>query len=208
MGPVRLSQLKRLFVGTPLPTAQSRHERLEKATALAVFASDALSSVAYATEEILLVLILAGTVALSYSIPIGIAIAVLIAIVVSSYRQTIRAYPQGGGAYIVSKDNLGVPAGLIAGAALLIDYVLTVAVSVAAGVAALTSAAPSLFPYRTWLCVVAVLGLAVTNLRGIRESGKLFAAPTHLFIRSPRVLILHGGPGPPLHPIPRAPYPP
>jgi len=128
MGPVRLSQLKRRFVGTPLATAQSRHERLGKATALAVFASDALSSVAYATEEILLVLILAGTVALSYSIPIGIAIAVLIAIVVSSYRQTIRAYPQGGGAYIVSKDNLGVPAGLVAGAALLIDYVLIVAV--------------------------------------------------------------------------------
>src|SRR5206468_3800858 len=114
MGPVRLSRLKRLFLGSPLPTAQSRHERLGRSTALAVFASDALSSVAYATEEILLVLILAGTIALSYSIPIGIAIAVLIAIVVSSYRQTIRAYPQGGGAYIVSKDNLGVPAGLVA----------------------------------------------------------------------------------------------
>jgi len=121
MGLVRLSQLKRLFLGSPLPTAQSRHERLGRATALAVFASDALSSVAYATEEILLVLILAGTIALSYSLPIGIAIAILIAIVVSSYRQTIRAYPQGGGAYIVSKDNLGVPAGLVAGAALLID---------------------------------------------------------------------------------------
>src|SRR5438128_2398118 len=113
MSPVRLSRLKRLFVGSPLPTAQSRHERLARSTALAVFASDALSSVAYATEEILLVLVLAGTAALSYSIPISIAIAVLIAIVVSSYRQTIRAYPQGGGAYIVSKDNLGVPAGLV-----------------------------------------------------------------------------------------------
>src|SRR2546427_437554 len=140
MSPVRLSRLKRLFVGSPLPTAQSRHERLGRSTALAVFASDALSSVAYATEEILLVLILAGTAALSYSIPISIAIAILIAIVVSSYRQTIRAYPQGGGAYIVSKDNLGVPAGLVAGAALLIDYVLTVAVSVAAGIAALAAA--------------------------------------------------------------------
>src|SRR5256885_14951339 len=184
MGSVRLHRLKRLFVGTPLPTAQSRHERLGKSTALAVFASDALSSVAYATEEILLVLVLAGTVALSYSIPISVAIAILIAIVISSYRQTIRAYPQGGGAYIVSKDNLGVPAGLIAGAALLIDYVLTVAVSVAAGVAALTSAAPPLFRYRTWLCVPAVVVTAVTNLRGIRESGKLFAAPTYLFIAS------------------------
>ena len=206
MGSVRLHRLKRLFVGTPLPTAQSRHERLGKTIALAVFASDALSSVAYATEEILLVLVQAGTVALSYSIPISIAIAVLIAIVVSSYRQTIRAYPQGGGAYIVSKDNLGVPAGLIAGAALLIDYVLTVAVSVAAGVAALTSAAPSLFPYRTWLCVVAVVGIAVTNLRGIRESGKLFAAPTYLFIGSLGVLILYGGLGATFDLIPEAPY--
>src|SRR5882672_4896536 len=184
MSPVRLSRLKRVFVGTPLPTAQSRHERLGRATALAVFASDALSSVAYATEEILLVLVQAGTVALSYSIPISIAITVLIAIVVSSYRQTIHAYPQGGGAYIVSKDNLGVPAGLVAGAALLIDYVLTVAVSVAAGVAALTSAVPTLFPYRPGLCVAAVVAIALANLRGIRESGKLFAAPTYLFIAS------------------------
>src|SRR5437899_2655146 len=206
MGPVRLSQLKRRFVGIPLATAQSRHERLGKATALAVFASDALSSVAYATEEILLVLILAGTVALSYSIPIGIAIAVLIAIVVSSYRQTIRAYPQGGGAYIVSKDNLGVPAGLVAGAALLIDYVLTVAVSVAAGVAALTSAVPTLFPYRPGLCVVAVVGIALANLRGIRESGQLFAAPTYLFIASLGGLIVYGGLGALFDFLPEAPY--
>src|SRR5881296_528128 len=206
MGPVRLSQLKRRFVGIPLATAQSRHERLGKATALAVFASDALSSVAYATEEILLVLILAGTVALSYSIPIGIAIAVLIAIVVSSYRQTIRAYPQGGGAYIVSKDNLGVPAGLVAGAALLIDYVLTVAVSVAAGVAALTSAVPTLFPYRPGLCVVAVVGIALANLRGISESGQLFAAPTYLFIASLGGLIVYGGLGALFDFLPEAPY--
>src|SRR5256885_1953463 len=206
MSPVRLSRLKRLFVGSPLPTAQARHERLARSTALAVFASDALSSVAYATEEILLVLVLAGTAALSYSIPISIAIAILIAIVISSYRQTIRAYPQGGGAYIVSKDNLGVPAGLIAGAALLIDYVLTVAVSVAAGVAALTSAAPPLFRYRTWLCVAAVVGIGVVNLRGIRESGKLFAAPTYLFIGSLGLLILYGGLGAIFDFIPEAPY--
>ena len=206
MSPVRLSRLKRLFVGSPLPTAQSRHERLARSTALAVFASDALSSVAYATEEILLVLVLAGTAALSYSIPISVAIAVLIAIVVSSYRQTIRAYPQGGGAYIVSKDNLGVPAGLVAGAALLIDYVLTVAVSVAAGVAALTSAVPALFPYRPWLCVAAVVGVAVANLRGLRESGKLFAAPTYLFIGSLFVLIVYGGAGAIFDFLPEAPY--
>src|SRR4029453_14587278 len=206
MGLVRLSQLKRLFLGSPLPTAQSRHERLGRATALAVFASDALSSVADATEEILLVLVLAGTVALSYSIPISIAIAILIAIVVSSYRQTIRAYPQGGGAYIVSKDNLGVPAGLVAGAALLIDYVLTVAVSVAAGIAALTSAVPALFPYRPWLCVAAVVAIAVTNLRGIRESGKIFAAPTYLFIGSVGVLIIYGGFGALFDFLPEGPY--
>ena len=206
MSPVRLSRLKRAFLGSPLPTAQSRHERLAKTTALAVFASDALSSVAYATEEILLVLVLAGTAALSYSLPISIVIALLIAIVVSSYRQTIRAYPQGGGAYIVSKDNLGAPAGLVAGAALLIDYVLTVAVSVAAGIAALTSAVPALFPYRPWLCVAAVVLIAVVNLRGIRESGKRFAAPTYLVIASLGLLIVYGGAGAIFNFLPEAPY--
>jgi len=181
---VKLHALKLFFVGKPIPTAQARHERLSKRAALAVFASDALSSVAYATEEILLILILAGTAVLVYSIPISVAIAVLIAIVVSSYRQTIRAYPQGGGAYIVSKDNLGTLAGLVAGAALLIDYVLTVAVSVAAGIAALTSAFPSLFGYRVVLGVLCIAGITTANLRGLRESGNLFAAPTYLFVLS------------------------
>ena len=189
---MRLYRLKRLFVGSPLPTAQQRHERLGKATALAVFASDPLSSVAYATEEILFVLILAGSAALSYSLPIGIGIAALILIVVTSYRQTIRAYPQGGGAYIVAKDNLGVFPSLVAGAALLIDYVLTVAVSVAAGVAAVTSAVPELFPYRVWLCVLAVAGVAVANLRGVRESGKIFAAPTYVFVVSILAMVTWG----------------
>src|SRR6516164_3076660 len=192
MSPVRLSRLKRAFLGSPLPTAQSRHERLAKTTALAVFASDALSSVAYATEEILLVLVLAGTAALSYSLPISIVIALLIAIVVSSYRQTIRAYPQGGGAYIVSKDNLGAPAGLVAGAALLIDYVLTVAVSVAAGIAALTSAVPLLFDYRVVIGVAFVAAITLANLRGLRESGKLFAVPTYLFVGFLVILIVYG----------------
>ncbi len=205
---MRLHRLKRLFVGLPLPTAQSRHERLGKATALATFASDALSSVAYATEEILLVLVLAGSVALSYSLPIGIAIAVLIAIVVSSYRQTIHAYPQGGGAYIVTKDNLGVYPGLVAGAALLIDYVLTVAVSAAAGVAAVTSAVPALFPYRVWLCVLAVVVVALANLRGIRESGQLFAAPTYLFIASIGAMVAYGAAGAVFDFLPEAPYQP
>jgi amino acid transporter len=205
---VLVHRLKRFLVGTPLPTAQARHERLGKATALAVFASDALSSVAYATEEILLVLILAGTVALSYSLPIAVAIAILIAIVISSYRQTILAYPRGGGAYIVSKDNLGTVPGLIAAAALLIDYVLTVAVSVAAGIAAVTSAVPALFGYRVWLCVLGVVAIAVANLRGIRESGKIFAAPTYLFVVSLGALLAYGTLGSIFNFIGEAPFPP
>jgi amino acid transporter len=189
---VNISTLKKLFVGTPLATAQARHERLSKTSALAVFSSDALSSVAYATEEILLVLVVAGTAALEYSIPIGVAIAVLIGVVVSSYRQTILAYPQGGGAYIVAKDNLGTLPALVAGAALLIDYVLTVAVSVAAGVAALTSAFPTLYDVRVLLCVLCVAGIATANLRGIRESGKLFAVPTYLFVVSCAGMLIYG----------------
>jgi amino acid transporter len=205
---VRLHRLKRLFVGSPIPTAQSRHERLRKTTALAVFASDALSSVAYATEEILLVLVLAGPLALSFSLPIGIGIAILIAIVVSSYRQTILAYPRGGGAYIVTKDNLGVLPGLTAAAALLIDYVLTVAVSVAAGVAAVTSAFPALYPLRIWLCVGAVVLVSIANLRGIRESGKIFAVPTYLFIVSLAAMVVYGAAGAILDFLPEAPYQP
>jgi amino acid transporter len=208
MGRVLAHRLKRLLVGTPLPTAQARHERLGKAPALAIFASDALSSVAYATEEILLVLTAAGAIALSYSLPIGVAIAALIGIVVSSYRQTILAYPQGGGAYVVSKDNLGTAASLVAAAALLIDYVLTVAVSAAAGIAAVTSAIPFLFPYRVWLCVGAVSVIAIVNLRGIRESGRIFAAPTYLFIASLLGLILYGGWAAVFDEAPYPPHPP
>lgn len=205
---MRWYTLKRLLVGEPLPTAQSRHERLGKATALAVFASDALSSVAYATEEILLVLVGAGPAALAFSLPIGVAIGVLIAIVVSSYRQTIRAYPTGGGAYLVTKDNLGTLPGLVAGAALMTDYVLTVAVSVAAGVAALTSALPALFPFRVWFCVLAVVLIALANLRGIRESGRLFAAPTYLFILSLLVMIGYGTFAASFDVVAEKPYPP
>jgi amino acid transporter len=184
--------MKRWLVGPPMPLAQAKHERLGKPVGLAVFASDPLSSVAYATEEILLVLILAGTAALAYAMPIGVGIGILIAIVVTSYRQTIRAYPRGGGAYIVSKENLGVFPGLVAGASLLIDYTLTVAVSVAAGVAAITSAIPPLLPYRVPLGITAVVLVALGNLRGIRESGRLFAAPTYLFVVSVLGLILYG----------------
>ena len=181
---MNISALKKVFVGRPLPTAQARHERLSKRTALAVFASDALSSVAYATEEILLILVTAGAAALAFTVPIGIAISILIAVVASSYRQTILAYPQGGGAYIVTKDNLGTLPSLVAGAALLVDYVLTVAVSVAAGVAAVTSAFPVLYGYRVLLGVLCIMLIATANLRGIRESGALFALPTYLFIAS------------------------
>jgi amino acid transporter len=189
---VNLHALKKFVVGIPLATAQARHERLSKTAALAVFSSDALSSVAYATEEILLILVLAGSAAFYLSLPIGGAIAILIAVVVSSYRQTILAYPQGGGSYIVTKDNLGTLPGLVSAGALLIDYVLTVAVSVAAGVAALTSAVPILFDYREAIGVGFVTAITLANLRGLRESGKLFALPTYLFVAAAGTLILYG----------------
>jgi amino acid transporter len=177
-------QFKRLLVGTPLATTQLVHERLSKVKALAVFSSDLLSSSAYATEEILLILILAGTGAFSFSIPISLAIAALAAIVVTSYRQTVRTYPSGGGAYIVAKDNLGTLPGLAAGASLLVDYTLTVAVSVAAGVAAITSAAPALHDERVVLGVAFIGLVTLGNLRGIRESGTIFAIPAYIFIAS------------------------
>ena len=177
-----LTQLRKTLIGTPLPSAGIMHERLGKVKALAVFSSDALSSVAYATEEILLVLVIAGTAALDLSLPIALSITVLLAIVVTSYYQTIHGYPSGGGAYIVAYDNLGVGAGLTAAAALLIDYVLTVAVSITAGVAAFTSAFPALTPFRVELCLLAIVVVAWANLRGVRESGTVFAIPTYGFI--------------------------
>ena len=192
---MRLHALKRLLVGTPIPTTLAKHERLSRVTGLAVFASDALSSVAYATEEILLILVLAGTAMLHLAVPIGLGIAALIAIVVSSYRQTILAYPQGGGAYIVTRENLGRYPSLVAGGALLIDYVLTVAVSVAAGIAAVTSAVPGLYRFRVGLCVLGVVLITIGNLRGVRESGKLFATPTYLFVGAYAVMIGWGAVG-------------
>src|SRR5881296_1779321 len=205
---MRLTLVKRLLVGAPMPLAQARHERLGKAVALAVFASDPLSSVAYATEEILLVLILAGSAALSYSLPVALGIAALLAVVVISYRQTVAAYPQGGGAYLVAKDNLGIFSALTAAAALLVDYVLTVSVSVGAGIAALTSAVPQLHPYRVVLSVLAVAGIAMGNLRGVRESGRLFAAPTYFFVVSILCTIAYGLVGAIFNWLPEAPYEP
>ncbi|MDP9180895.1 MAG: APC family permease [Chloroflexota bacterium] len=177
-----LQAIKGAVLGSPFANAQALHERLTKIKALAVFSSDALSSSAYATEEILLVLVLAGSGAFKNVIPIALMIAVLLALVTISYRQTIRAYPSGGGAYIVAHENLGQVPGLIAAAALLVDYVLTVAVSVAAGVAAVTSAAPGLLDFRVLIGVVVILMIMVANLRGVREAGSIFAIPTYVFI--------------------------
>jgi len=175
-----------------MPLAQARHERLGKSTALAVFSSDAMSSVAYATEEILLVLVLAGAAAAHLANPIAVSIAGLLVIVAISYQQTIHAYPNGGGSYIVAHDNLGTGPGLVAAAALLVDYVLTVAVSVAAGVAAITSALPSLQDHKVVLGVVFVAAIALANIRGVRESGRIFAIPTYFFIVSFGVLLVGG----------------
>ncbi|NIN65647.1 MAG: amino acid permease [Anaerolineae bacterium] len=184
--------LRRLLFGDALPTAHEVYHRLTKVQALAVFSSDALSSVAYATEEILLVLVLAGSSALGLSVPIALVIAVLLVIVGTSYYQTIHGYPSGGGAYIVAHDNLGVWPGLIAAGALLIDYVLTVAVSVTAGVAAVTSAFPVLLPFRVLLCLLAIALIAWANLRGVRESGRLFSIPTYGFVCILLTLIVVG----------------
>lgn len=170
------------FIGRPLPTADASHETIGKAVGLAVFASDALSSNAYATQEILIILAVAGTASFSYVFPIAIAIVALLTIVTISYEQIIHSYPNGGGAYIVAKDNLGETAALMAAAALLTDYILTVAVSIASGVAQIVSAAPWAFPYRVPLAVAFILLVMVINLRGVRESGLAFALPNYFFI--------------------------
>jgi amino acid transporter len=171
--------LKRWLVGDPLKSTQAVHQRLSKTIALAIFSSNAISSVAYATEEILLVLVLAGTAAIAWSIPVSFAILFLIIILTLSYRQIIYEYPDGGGAYVVARNNFGEYPALIGAGALMIDYVLTVAVSVAAGIAALTSAVPSLFEHRVALGLAAIIFMVVINLRGVRESGTFFAFPTY-----------------------------
>ncbi|MEJ2011855.1 MAG: APC family permease [Anaerolineales bacterium] len=188
----RSFSLRRLLLGDPLASSQLIHEKISKIKALAVFSSDALSSVAYATEEILFVLAAASTAALGLSIPIALAIAGLLITVGFSYYQTIHAYPKGGGVYLVTKDNLGTGFSLIAGSALLIDYTLTVAVSISAGVAAITSWLPLLLPYRTAVAVLAVAFVTWMNLRGLRESASFFAVPTYLFISGMLALIGFG----------------
>src|SRR5687768_1482336 len=176
--------LKRLFLGRPMSSGELQHTLLPKTIALPVFASDPLSSNAYATQEILIVLGAAGVGAFSKVLPISVAVALLLATVVTSYRQTVRAYPSGGGAYRVARENIGLPAGLLAAAALLLDYVLTVSVSITAGVDAILAAAPSLAHVKVQLVLGFIAFVTMMNLRGVRESGTLFAIPTYGFVLS------------------------
>ncbi len=185
-------KLRTLIFGNPLSTASLEEQKVGKLAALPLFASDALSSVAYATEEMLLALIVAGTAFLHFSLPIAIVICVLLALVAASYVQTIHAYPQGGGSYLVAHENLGEWPGLVAAAALLIDYVLTVAVSISAGVRAITSAFPELLPFSVALCLLAVALMAWANLRGLRESAAVLAFPTYGFVAVMGALVAAG----------------
>lgn len=187
-----LGRLLRKIIGDPLATHEAGHQRIGKLTALAVFSSDALSSVAYATQEIFLTVSIAGAAAFALSLPIAAAICVLLVVLTASYRQTIFAYPTGGGAYIVAKDNLGTFPGLVAGAALLVDYVLTVAVSIASGIQAVTSAYEPLKSHAVALCLVAVVLVTLGNLRGVKESGRIFSVPTYVFIVMMLVLVAVG----------------
>jgi amino acid transporter len=184
--------LKTFFIGKPIPPEMEKEERLNKFTGLAIFSSDALASVAYGTEEILLALLLGGTALIGYTIPVAICITALVFIVGISYFQVIHAYPSGGGSYTVAKENLGKNLGLVAGVALIIDYVLTVAVEITAGVAAITSAFPSLYGHKILICLGVIILITIINLRGVRESGKIFTAPAYLFIFSVLALIICG----------------
>lgn len=174
--------LWRALVGSPLETQRLKHEKLTKLKGVAVFGADPLSSNAYATEEILRVLVLMGSAGVALTLPVSIAIAALLVVVVTSYYQTIHAYPSGGGAYVVARENLGIAPALTAAAALLVDYVLTVAVSTSAAIAAITSAFPRLFPYRVELAAATVALVTVINLRGVRESGTIFSIPTYFYV--------------------------
>jgi amino acid transporter len=183
---------KRILVGRPLASEEEITERSTKTKALAIFSSDAISSSTYASEEILLILVVAGAAGVAFSIPIAMGIALLLLIVSTSYRQICYAYPSGGGAYAVAKANINQPSALLAAAALLFDYMMTVAVSIAAGVAAITSVVPELLPYRVELALIAITLLTVANLRGLRESGNIFAVPTYLFVGGALAMIAIG----------------
>ena len=183
---------RRWLIGNPLRTADAPHQTIGKSIGLAVFASDALSSTAYATQEIMFILAAAGSGALGLVFPISLAIVTLMAIVTISYEQTIHAYPGGGGAYIVARDNIGELPAQVAGAALLTDYILTAAVSISAGVAQISSAFPQLFPFRALLGVAFVLLIMLVNLRGVKESGKTFAIPTYFFVVTMTITVAIG----------------
>lgn len=187
-----LSELKRFLIGEPFPNSREVHERLDKVRALAVFASDPISSNAYATEAIMGVLIVLGSGALSITLPIGLGVTALVLLVIFSYIQTILHYPDGGGAYTVAKDNLGTSTSLFAAAALLTDYILTVSVSVAAGVRAVTSAYPEIFRFRVEIALLAILFITWINLRGVRESGTVFSIPTYAFVGGVLLVIFIG----------------
>lgn len=197
-----LSTLKKMLIGKPLKTERLKDEKLPKWKALPILSSDALSSVAYGPEEIITVLVPAGAAALWFSLPIAAAIIFLLMMLVLSYRQVIRAYPGGGGAYIVSSDNLGMFGGLVAGSSLLVDYTLTVAVSASSGVAALSSAVPGLRHYTVLIAVIFVFGIMLLNLRGLRESGTIFSFPTYLFIFGILGMIVAGFAGLFMHGLP------
>jgi amino acid transporter len=187
------SVLKRILIGSPLSSAELGEQRLTKRVALAVFGTDAVASTAFATQEILVVLVpAAGMASLDYLVPISLVVIALLAIVTASYRQTLYAYPNGGGSYIVSRENLGTGASLVAAGSLMVDYTLTVAVSIAAGVAAITSAATALQGYEVELCLVLLALIALANLRGVRESGRLFAPPTYTYIAMMTLLVVAG----------------
>ncbi|MBK3494695.1 APC family permease [Viridibacillus sp. YIM B01967] len=183
------SSLKRLLIGRPLKSTELGEQRLNKKKALAILSSDALSSVAYGPEQILIVLVTVGAAALWYSIPIAVGVIILLTALILSYRQIIYAYPHGGGAYVVSRENLGVNPGLVAGGSLLVDYILTVAVSVSAGTDAITSAMPSLHGYNVEIAIVFVILLTILNLRGVTESASVLAYPVYLFVLALFILI-------------------
>ena len=192
-GAKALARIRAVVFGRPLSTEEEIGERLSKRKALAIFSSDAISSSAYATEEILRVLVLAGASALFLSIQVSIAIALLLAVVSVSYRQVCRAYPNGGGAYVVARTNLAPIAGLIAAAALLIDYVMTVAVSTAAAIAQIQSVVPAAYDFRIEIAFVSISLITIANLRGLRESGNIFAVPTYLFVGLALAIVAIGG---------------
>jgi amino acid transporter len=189
---MEFSAIKRFLIGEPFPTSRDIHERLDKFRGLAVFASDPISSNAYATEAIMSVLVVLGSGALRLTLPLGLAVAGLVLLVIFSYIQTILHYPDGGGAYTVAKDNLGTFPSLLAAAALLTDYVLTVSVSVSAGVRAVTSAFPEVFPYRVEMAILAIVLITWINLRGVRESGTIFAIPTYAFVAGVLLVVVVG----------------